>query len=226
MWPVIPLRDSTRSRRYPWFTLALIVVNVAVFWHELQLGEQVTDFFYTYGLVPRRLWQPGLSLTERLQPLFTSMFIHVGWVHIASNMLYLWIFGDNVEDRLGRGRYLLFYLATGLAAALTQVAVTTNPDLPIIGASGAISGVLGAYLRLFPWSRVLALVPVFFFLQVVEIPAVLFLVVWFLGQLAQGTLALATLPGGGGPAWWAHIGGFVAGWILAGPYVRRTPRWI
>ena len=223
---MIPLRDNIRSRSRPLVMYALVAVNALVFWHELSLGRSVYVFFYRYGLVAREFWTSP-DLLDRVVPLITSMFIHVGWVHFLGTMLYLWIFGDNVEDRMGRGRFLAFYLTCGVLASLAQMIVNPFSNVPMIGASGAIAGVLGAYLRLFPGARVIALVPFFFFLHLAEVPAVIFLVLWFFMQLAQGTLALAAMPSGG-PAFWAHIGGFVAGFVLAPRFRKRVeviPPW-
>jgi membrane associated rhomboid family serine protease len=211
---VIPLRDTIPSRRAPVVTVALIVVNVLVFLHETALGPYLPRFIDAFGLIPSRFLQwPGDPLDPaRFFPLFTSMFWHGGWLHLLGNMLYLWIFGDNVEDRLGHARYLFFYLACGLAAALTQIALSPTSTIPTVGASGAIAGVLGAYVVSFPRSRVLTFVPLLFIPWIVEIPAVAYLVIWFAMQLVSG---LASLHGsgadGGGVAWWAHVGGFVAG---------------
>lgn len=215
---MIPLRDSVRSRSRPVMMYTILALNALVFWHELSLGRGVELFFHQYGLIARDFWL-ATNIVDRVVPVITSMFIHVGWVHFLGNMLYLWIFGDNVEDRMGHLRFLAFYLLCGTAAAVAQMIVNPFSTIPMIGASGAIAGVLGAYLRLFPGARILALVPFFFFFHVAEIPAIIFLVFWFFIQLAQGTLALAVMPTGG-PAFWAHIGGFVAGFVLV-PYFRK-----
>jgi membrane associated rhomboid family serine protease len=157
-----------------------------------------------------------VSTVERFLPLFTSMFLHGGWLHLGGNMLYLWIFGDNVEDDLGHVRFLVFYLACGLAAALTQIYIHPTSKIPMVGASGAVAGVLGGYLLLFPQARVLALIPILFFFQIVELPAALFLVFWFLMQFFNGAIAITGSPYlTGGVAWWAHIGGFIGGVALA-----------
>jgi len=148
------------------------------------------------------------------------MFLHGGWLHLLGNMLYLWIFGDNVEDRLGHGRFILFYLLCGVAAALAQIYVSPTSKTPMIGASGAIAGVLGAYLLLFPQSRVLALIPIAFFLQVVEIPAFVFLLFWFFMQFLSGAVAITAYMTEG-VAWWAHIGGFVSGMALGYLFPKR-----
>jgi membrane associated rhomboid family serine protease len=213
--PLIPIRDTIPSRTAPVVTVALIAVNVIVFLHEAALGPYLEKFVFAYGLVPRRLvFWPGAPLDPaRFLPLITSMFWHGGWLHLLGNMLYLWIFGDNVEDKLGHLRYLIFYLAAGVAAALTQVALDPSSTLPTVGASGAIAGVLGAYLISYPRARVLTLIPIFIFPWFVEIPAFAYLIFWFLLQLLQGVGQLG-MPQTGGVAVWAHIGGFIAGVVL------------
>jgi membrane associated rhomboid family serine protease len=212
---MIPLRDTIPSRRRPVVNYAIIATNVAVFVYEMRLGGDLDAFVVRYGLIPRVLSVPTI---------FTSMFLHGSLMHVLGNMLYLYIFGDNVEDRLGHVRYLLFYLACGVAAALSQVVASPFSGLPVVGASGAIAGVSGAYFLFYPRARVVTLVPVFFFLQIVEIPAFFFLLFWFLLQVFYG---LATLQVGsvhvGGVAFWAHAGGFVAGMII-GPLCAR-PVW-
>ena len=215
---MIPLRDSIPSRSWPVVTYLLIGLNVWVFLYEVALGPDLDAFLRTWGLVPADYFAlarvPGAG-AERYLPLLTSMFLHGGWLHLIGNMMYLWIFGDNVEDRLGHLRYLLFYLVTGLGAALVHAYLHPESTVPTLGASGAISGVLGGYLLLFPHARVLTLVPiVFIFVQIVEVPAVLYLGFWFLIQLVAGTLAFALADGAGGVAWWAHVGGFTVGLIL------------
>jgi len=218
---MIPIRDSVRSRRRPLFVYAIVAVNTLVFLNELSMGREIVRFFYEYGLVAREFWRAD-SLLDRFIPVVTSMFVHAGWVHFGGNMLYLWIFGDNVEDRMGHGRFLVFYLICGALAALAQLIVNPNSTAPMVGASGAIAGVLGAYLRMFPRSRIIAVVPVFFFFQLAEVPAAFFLVFWFFIQLASGSLAFVAMQQGG-TAFWAHIGGFVAGFVL-GPRFARRPK--
>jgi len=221
---MIPLRDVNRARSVPIVNYTLIVLNSLVFIYELLLGPDVEAFFYEFGFVPRRFFEAfgwGEVLT-----LFTSMFLHGGWVHFLGNMWFLHIFGDNVEDRMGHGRYLAFYLLTGLIAGLTQGILSMGSGIPNIGASGAISGVMGAYLRFFPGARVLTLVPVFFFYEIVEIPAFVYLFLWFILQFFQGTFSLAAgTTGAGGVAWWAHIGGFVGGLLLARAFMKRRYRY-
>ena len=220
---MIPIRDTIRSRTAPVVTVALIVVNVMVFLHEIALGPYIERFVYAYGLIPRRfVYWPGAPLDPmRFLPLFTSMFWHGGWLHLIGNMLYLWIFGDNVEDRLGHGRFLFFYVGCGLVAALTQVALSPESTVPTVGASGAIAGVLGAYLISFPRSRVVTFVPLFIFPWIVEIPAVAYLIIWFAMQLLSGVASLGQAEMLGGVAWWAHIGGFVAGLLSVGVLAPR-----
>ena len=222
---LIPLRDTARSSTAPVVTVALIAINVLVFLHETALGPHLERFVFAYGLVPARFvhW-PGDPLDPaRFLPLFTSMFWHGGWLHLLGNMLYLWIFGDNVEDKLGHGRFLIFYLLGGLGAALVETAFAPESRLPTIGASGAIAAVLGAYLVSFPRSRVLTFIPIFFLPWFVEIPAVVYLAGWFAVQIASGFVSLNS-PESGGTAWWAHVGGFVAGIVLVKLLARARPR--
>ena len=220
---MIPLRDSVPAQSWPVVTWILIALNVWLFLQELLLGPELEAFIGIWGFIPARYFllaeiDPS-DWAGRYLPLFTSMFLHGGWMHLIGNMIYLWIFGDNVEDRLGHLRYLLFYLATGLGAALAHAYLHPDSTIPTIGASGAISGLLGAYLLLFPYARVYTFVPFFF---VLEVPAAIYIGFWFLGQLLSGTVALALAGEGGGVAWWAHVGGFVAGIALV-PVLRR--RW-
>lgn len=222
---MIPLGDSVPRRRFPWVTYTLIAVNVIVFLAELRMGPGVQALFYRYGVIPLRLWH-GLTRPDVLVTLFTSQFLHAGWYHIIGNMLFLWIFGDNVEDQMGHGRYLVFYLFAGALAGLVQAFMTPTSTVPSIGASGAISGVLGAYMVFFPTARVVLGVPLFFFMYLWELPAAIVLGFWFISQYLNGLFALAA--GAlqvGGVAWWAHVGGFVVGLIL-GPVLReRRPRY-
>ena len=169
--------------------------------------------------------QSHLSLIDVAVPFFTSMFLHGGWLHLIGNMWYLWIFGDNIEDRLGHFTYLLFYLLCGLGAGVVHTVLNANTTVPSIGASGAIAGVLGAYVVSYPFARVLTLIPIFIFLQVIEIPAVIVLGLWFVMQFLYGTASLAlTGPNAGGVAWWAHVGGFIIGILLVGLFPRKDRR--
>lgn len=227
---MIPLHDDIPSPRTPFVTYALILVNVLVFFHELSLGPGINAFFNEWAVIPRELTRAWPALTHgafRLDdwlPVLTAMFLHGGWLHLAGNMLSLWIFGDNVEGRLGHLGYLFFYLMAGLVATALQVAVNPLSTLPSLGASGAIAGVLGCYLVLFPDARVLTLVPLGFFLTTVRLSAWIFLVLWFGMQAIQGIAALAPSQANvGGVAWWAHIGGFVCG-LLMGVLVRASRR--
>lgn len=224
---MIPLRDKNPSGRFPLVTVLLIITNVLVFIYQLSLRDNLTPFFNRYALIPANIFffedSPGISLTSVFFPFFTSMFLHGGWLHVIGNMWYLWIFGDNIEDRLGHVRFLLFYLLCGIGAAVSHVVLNPHSMASCVGASGAIAGVLGAYLITFPFARVVTLVPIFFYLTVVEIPAVILLVFWFVLQFFSGTLSIAVTAqtGGGGVAWWAHVGGFIAGIILINVFPRR-----
>jgi membrane associated rhomboid family serine protease len=201
---MIPLRDVIPSRTTPYITVTIIVLNALAWLFELSLPQEVLNNFLTiYGVVPAYFSPPTL---------ITSMFLHGSWSHVIGNMWYLWIFGDNVEDRVGHGRFIVFYLLCGIGAALGQIAVDPNSTLPTIGASGAIAGVMGAYFVLYPRSRVLTLIP-WIFLQIVELPAITLLGFWFLMQLfSAGTIAMtSTSSGSGGVAFAAHVVGFVVG---------------
>ena len=231
---MFPLRDGIPSRRCPAVTLALIAVNVLLFLYQLTLPEEsLTQLFYLFGIVPARLSDPGWAASVGYAgsgwfSFLSSMFLHGGFLHLAFNMWTLWIFGDNVEDRLGRGRFLLFYLAGGLAAGGVQWAIDPASTVPTIGASGAIAAVLGAYLVLYPHSRILTLIPIVFYPLFVHIPALVYLGIWFLLQLTSGLSAFGPAAGeAGGVAWWAHVGGFVAGivlvWVLTPPEAEQLP---
>jgi membrane associated rhomboid family serine protease len=212
---MIPLRDNIPSRGIPFINYVLIGANVLGFIFELSLGRNLQPFLYVFGMVPERIITIVTEYPSLIHwaviPFVTSIFLHGGWLHLLGNMLFLYIFGDNVEGALGHIRYLIFYLACGLAASLTHLALNPSSPIPTVGASGAIAGVLGAYFLLFPAARVVTLVPVFYFLQIVEIPAFIFLGFWFVLQFLSGSAALFASQTSGGVAWWAHIGGFVAG---------------
>jgi len=221
---MIPLRDTIRSRSFPIVTWLLILANAVVFFFELSLGPRLLErFIYAFGMVPARL---SLAHPWSLLTLLTATFLHGGWMHFLGNMWTLYIFGDNVEDRMGSGRFLLFYLLGGVAANLMQAWAYPNSHVPAIGASGSIAAVLGAYFLFFPHARVITLVPFFFLPWFVEIPAVFYLGVWFLTQFYSGLFALA-LPAQasmGGIAWWAHVGGFLFGLFLGRAFQRPQPR--
>lgn len=223
---MIPIRDDNPAHRPPIVTVAFIAVCVVVFLWQVSLDPRAQEAaVYSWGMIPAVLLGEARLPVElaRVPPvatLVTSMFLHGGWGHLLGNMLYLWIFGNNIEDRLGHGRFVLFYLACGLAAAGSQILPEPGSRIPMIGASGAISGVLGAYMLLYPHARVLVLIPLgFMFLH--QVRAVWLLGVWFTLQIVS---ALAAPPGAGGVAWWAHVGGFVAGLVLALPLRRRVHR--
>jgi len=204
---MIPLRDSQPSYSTPYVTIALIVTNVMVFLYTVSLDPfSRNHFILEYGMIPARL---------QLIDLFTSMFLHGGWLHLIGNMWFLWIYGDNVEDVLGHGKYLLFYILCGLAASLGQYVLNMDSRVPTVGASGAIAGVMGADLVKFPHARIVTLVPVFIFFTTFEIPAVLILVYWFVIQFFSGVGSIATSQASqGGVAWFAHVAGFLAGAAL------------
>ena len=216
---MIPLYDTIRSRQFPFINWLLILSNAAVFWYELQLGESaLQDFIFTWGLIPAELMT---NPNGEWRTIFSSMFLHGGWFHILSNMWVLYIFGDNIEDRVGSLRYLVFYLMSGIAAAFLQIFVMQGSSVPMIGASGAIAGVLGAYLISYPGARIASLVPILFIFTIIEVPAVLFLIFWFISQLYSGLFAMQG-SAGSGIAWWAHIGGFIFGLIMVSFFRRRT----
>lgn len=218
---MIPLQDTIRARRIPLMNLAIITVNILLLVYTQRLSPSAHEaLLVTHGVIPAR-FLADLSPSQ-LWTLFTSMFLHGGWLHMLSNMWALYIFGDNIEDRLGPMRYLLLYLVCGAAATLLHVYLNQSSTLPVVGASGAIAGVMGAYLLSYPRARVITFVPLTF-VWFVQIPAVLYLIGWFVLQLFSGlqtlgadTMQLAT----GGVAWWAHVGGFVAGMIL----IKLLPR--
>lgn len=217
---MIPLRDSTRSRSSPVVVFGLIAVCVAVFLYTVGLEGPRAQmaFFSSYGAIPRAV--TGGFAPDAWRGLLTSVFLHGSWMHLGGNMLYLWVFGDNVEDAMGHGRFIVFYLLAGVVAALAHVLTAPSSSVPLIGASGAIAGVLGAYVVLYPRARILSLVALGLFIRLVELPAVLVLSLWFLLQLVQGLAALGA-PSVTTVAWWAHIGGFVAGMVLVPVFVRR-----
>ena len=210
---MFPLSDVIPSRTRPVVTVSLIALNTLMFLYQLWLDDQtMVRLVYDLGVIPARLSYADLV---------TSMFLHGDFLHFLGNMVFLWIFGDNVEDRVGHGGFLLFYLGTGSVAALAQVFANPASVAPMIGASGAIAGVMGAYFVLYPHSRILTAVFFFLFLDIIEIPAIFFLGVWFLLQIVHGSLSAGV--DGGGVAFWAHAGGFAAG-LLIGVYLRGRDR--
>jgi len=229
---MFPLRDDVPTRTTPYVNYALIAANVLVFiLFELSLGDdQLQALFQHVAVIPSHLFNPDLTFMQsvhtwtlrgQILPIFASMFLHGGWLHLIGNMLYLWIFGDNVEDRVGHVKYVVFYLLSGVIATVSHAYLNSVADVPMIGASGAIAGVLGGYIMLYPRARVATLV-IFFFIQIIWLPAIVVLGLWFVMQLFSGLASLgADAALGGGTAWWAHVGGFIAGaaliWILKDP---------
>ena len=225
---MIPLRDENPSRHTPWMMWLLLAANLVMFGYQIAVraaggDDAYVELFFRLGLIPEALTSPGawasMSVPAPLT-LLSSMFVHGDFFHLGGNMLYLWIFGDNVEDAMGPFRFLAFYLLCGLGAAATQVALMPGSDVPMVGASGAIAGVLAAYALLYPGAQVLTLVFLLIFIRIMYLPAVVLLGIWFLMQVLS-----AGSGGGAGVAWWAHIGGFVVGLLLVrGFAVRLAPR--
>ena len=211
---MFPLKDDIPTDKKPIVTVAIILANLLIFFYQLSLGENFNFFLFKYGAIPFEITHGQEVTYQSAVPipltLFTAMFLHGGWMHVIGNMWYLWIFGNNVEDKLGHFKFIIFYLLAGLIASLTYVATNVNSQVPMIGASGAIAGVLGAYLIRFPGARVLTLIWFGFFVRIVAIPALYVLGFWFIIQLLNGLPSIgANITGG--VAWFAHIGGFVAG---------------
>lgn len=220
---MIPLRDINPTERFPIVTLLLILANIAVFFYELMLGDTAGEnFVLNFAVVPAQLFSHGAAQGGMLASeyrLVTSMFIHGGILHLAGNMLYLWIFGNNVEDSMGRSRFILFYVLCGVGAAYAHAASDRTSLVPMIGASGAISGVLGAYTLLYPRARVITLLALGFYIRTIEIPAIIVLGFWFFLQFVN---ALVQSGAHGGVAWYAHLGGFIAGILFIGLFKKRT----
>lgn len=220
---MIPIRDRSPSGTFPFVTVGIILANVFVFLIELSLGGQLESFLFRFGVVPVKVFYsseiPDSTLINTYFPFLSYMFLHGGFVHLIGNMWYLWIFGDNIEDLLGRTRFILFYLLCGVGAAIVHVFFNRQSGIPCIGASGAIAGVLGAYMVTFPRARVLVILPLFIFWEFIELPAIIVLGFWFLIQFFAGTAAISAAQGGG-VAWWAHIGGFILGII----FIKVFPR--
>jgi membrane associated rhomboid family serine protease len=224
---MIPLRDNVARHRLSPVNTLLIVANIAVFVHEMSLGRRLDGFVARYAMVPALVARAHLHSAVLMDPrgrlwppftVLTSMFIHGGLGHVAGNMLYLFIFGPAIEERTGPAHYLSFYLLSGIASAAATIAMAPQSTVPVIGASGAIAGVLGAYFILYPRGSILTFFPPFFF----RLPAVLYLIVWFAAQLFSGIAGGAAGSMGGGVAWWAHVGGFLFG-VAAGPIAVREP---
>ncbi len=217
---MIPLKNLSPRLTFPAMTLLLIIANVLVFIYQVSLPDRAAEAFINlYGMVPARVslalaGQHHVTFEQALIPLLTSMFLHGGWLHILGNMWFLWIFGGQVEDRLGHFTYLVFYVVCGLGSGVAQLAFSWGSKIPAIGASGAIAGVLGAYIVFFPSSRILTLVPLFIIWFTVQIPALVFIGLWFLIQFLSG-ISSVSAASMGGVAWWAHVGGFLLGVLIA-----------
>ena len=225
---MIPISDSTRRRTTPYVNVGIIVACVLVFLYELSLSTiDVGRLFQDWGVVPVQLvdWLESPSVVVEPSTVVTSMFIHGGWLHLIGNMLFLWVFGDNVEDAMGHGRYLVFYLLAGLAATALQVFIDQESLIPMVGASGAIAGVLGAYLVLYPRATVSVVIPLLWFFGAFPVPAAFLIIFWFLLQLLSGVASLGAAAGvTEGIAFWAHVGGFIAGVVLVGAFRHQKPR--
>ncbi|MBI5124845.1 MAG: rhomboid family intramembrane serine protease [Planctomycetes bacterium] len=227
---MIPFKDKNPSGTFPFVVIALIGLNGVFFIFEMFLGQRLEGFLLQYGIVPVKvvyfLRHPSLdpaAIKDTFLPFLSHMFLHGGVIHILGNMWYLWIFGDNIEDRLGHLKFLGFYIACGILASIVHVAMSSGVGLPCVGASGAIAGVLGAYMITFPKARVLCIIPIFFIWQIVELPAAVVLGFWFVIQFFSGVAAIAPTAPAGGVAWWAHIGGFVLGMGLMLVFPKRKP---
>lgn len=224
---MIPLRDTAPSATFPLTSIILIVLNTLVWFYELSFGEQMETFASNYGVVPFQVLHysqfEGGFWRNAIIPLFSSLFMHGGWLHLIGNMWFLWIFGDNIEDGLGHWRFLIFYLLCGIGAAMIQVAADPLSKIPIIGASGAISGVLGAYFVNFPHARISTLLIIFVLIRFVELPAFLFLIIWFVFQFVSGASQWGAQHEGG-IAYWAHMGGFAVGILLIFIFPKKPKR--
>lgn len=217
---MIPLKDENPTSTYPYVTVGLIGLNILVFIFEISLGSNLQHFMNRYGAIPAFVLDMAAPV-EYPPPyitIFTSMFLHAGFFHVGGNMLYLWIFGNNIEDSMGHFRFIIFYFLCGIVAVYTFSAVNPSSTIPMVGASGAVSGVLGAYLLLFPRAKVLTLIPLGFYIQIVRVPAIFVLGLWIFIQIINGMASGGT---GGGVAWFAHIGGFLAGLVLINLFKKR-----
>lgn len=222
---MIPLKDDLPTRTVPIITLGLILANIVIYLFSFSIGPNVGAMFFKHGAIPYQMiheFGPNGLPAPVIKSIFTSMFLHAGFFHVGGNMLYLWIFGNNVEDELGHGKFLIFYLLCGVIAAYSHAFVEPASKVPMVGASGAVSGVLGAYVRLFPRAKILTLVPIGFFITTIRIPALVVIGLWVFGQLMY---AFSSVQGQGGVAWFAHIGGFIAGIFLLHFFRKKRPRW-
>lgn len=223
---MIPLRDSVRRRHTPFVTWGLILINIWVFLQQIQMTQlEFLQFMIRYSLIPVAVFNPSLDVGGGLLTFVTSLFLHGGVGHLLGNMWILWLFGDNVEDQMGPLPFLLFYILAGVMAGGIHVLSNPASQVPTVGASGAIAGVMAAYLFLYPLARVLTLIPIFIFPYFIALPSFIFIGIWFLSQVFYGTVALAAPDQYGGVAWWAHIGGFVFGAVAYKYFVRRPRRY-
>jgi membrane associated rhomboid family serine protease len=224
---MIPYKDDNPTTHFPIITILLIAINTLIFLYQIASGPDSRTMIYSYGAIPYELFhgKEGIGPSTTVT-LLTSMFLHGGFIHLAGNMLYLWIFGNNIEDKLGIFRFILFYILCGVIAAYTHAISEPSSMIPMIGASGAISGILGAYLILFPRARIHTLIFFGFFIQVIKVPAIIVIGFWIIIQFINGILSKG-LYAGGGVAWFAHIGGFFAGVLLIKLFIkkRRSSQW-
>ncbi len=215
---MIPIRDRNPSGTFPYVTIGIIIINVLIFLYELSLGSGLGEFIMKFGVVPLKVsyysQASDLTFINTFFPFISSMFLHGGFIHLIGNMWFLWIFGDNIEDKLGHFKFIAFYFLCGIIASSVHVFFNSQSNVPCVGGSGAIAGVLGAYMVTFPRARVVTIVPLFVFIQVMELPAIVVLGFWFVIQFFNGAASITASASGAGVAWWAHIGGFAAGVII------------
>ncbi len=215
---MIPIRDRNPSGTFPYVTIGIIIINVLIFLYELSLGSGLGEFIMRFGVIPLKVsyysQASDLTFINTFFPFISSMFLHGGFIHLIGNMWFLWIFGDNIEDKLGHFKFIAFYFLCGIIASSVHVFFNSQSEIPCIGASGAIAAVLGAYMVTFPRARVVTIVPLFVFIQIIELPAVVVLGFWFVIQFFNGAISITASTSGAGVAWWAHIGGFIAGVII------------
>ncbi|MDO8885691.1 rhomboid family intramembrane serine protease [Candidatus Oleimmundimicrobium sp.] len=222
---IIPIHDDNPTQTISWATMSLIIINVTIFIYELSLGSGLDMFIKEYAMTPYLIVQfPSISTYLTL---ITSIFLHGGWIHVIGNMLYLWIFGNNIEDVLGHGKFLVFYFLCGLGGAIGHIIFNPTSTIPSLGASGAIAGVLAAYLILYPLATIDVAIPIFIFIKIIRLPAIIVIGFWFFLQLTSGYAAITTpvMQSSGGVAWFAHIGGFMTGLLLILIFPKkRNPR--
>lgn len=215
---MIPIRDRNPSGTFPYVTIGIIIINVLIFLYELSLGSGLGEFIMEFGVVPLKVsyysQASDLTFINTFFPFISSMFLHGGFIHLIGNMWFLWIFGDNIEDKLGHFKFIAFYFLCGFIASSVHVFFNSQSNVPCVGASGAIAGVLGAYMITFPRARIVTVVPLFVFIQIMELPAIVVLGFWFVIQFFSGAASITASTSGAGVAWWAHIGGFAAGVII------------